>query len=88
MKRLHFILLTAFLLFSQWGSIDHVHTKHVAGEVCDFCIQAKSFDHAVSSSFQSILVSKQTQQAETLLVASTSQSVTRHYAARAPPRFL
>ena len=86
MKRLHLIILTITLLLSQWGTIDHVYHEHTAGDVCDYCVSAKSFDHAATSSFQTTPVIKQTQQAETLAQASTSQSVTRYYNVRAPPR--
>lgn len=88
MNRLHLIILTVTLLLGQWGSIDHVYHDHAASEVCDFCISAKSFDHAVASSFQATTLTKQTQQAETLLQASTSQGVIHYYAVRAPPRLI
>ena len=88
MKLIHLIILTVTLLLSQWGTIDHVYHEHTAGEVCDYCVSAKSFDHAVTSSVQTTTVFKQTQQANMLAQASTSQSVTRYYSARAPPRFI
>lgn len=88
MKHLHLIVLTVTLLLSQWGTIDHVYQEHTAGEVCDFCISAKSLDHAVTSSSQSIALIKQMQRPEILAQASTSKSVTRYYAVRAPPRFI
>lgn len=88
MKRLHLIIFTITLLLSQWGSIDHVYHDHIAGEVCDFCITAKSFDNAVTSSFQATTLTKQTQQVDILLQASISQSVTRYYSVRAPPRLI
>lgn len=88
MKRLHIITLAITLLLSQWGTIDHVYHEHTAGEVCDFCISAKSFDHAVTSSSQGIALIKQVQTPEILAQASTSKTVIRHYAVRAPPRFI
>lgn len=88
MKHLHLIVLTVSLLLSQWGTIDHVYHEHTAGEVCDFCISAKSFDHAVTSSSQSIALIKQMQRPVILAQVSTSKSVTRYYAVRAPPRFI
>lgn len=88
MKRLHIIALTITLLLSQWGTIDHVYHEHTAGEVCDFCISAKSFDHAVTSSSQDLALIKQVQSPEILAQASTSKTVIRHYAVRAPPRFI
>ena len=72
MKRLHLIILTFTLLLSQWGTIDHVYHEHVAGDVCDYCVSAKSFAHAVTSSSLSTLVTKQTQQAEVLAHASSA----------------
>lgn len=88
MKRLHFIILTAFLLLSQWGSIDHVYHAHKAGEVCDYCISAQSLDHAVSHAAKTVVVVKQTFIQPELTQASITQSFTPHYAARAPPRFI
>lgn len=88
MKRLHFIILTAILLLSQWGSIDHVYHEHIAGEVCDFCISAQPLDNAVSSSFQSTPLAKQTQKPVVLAQELTSKSIARYYAARAPPRLI
>ena len=88
MKRLHLIILTLTLLLSQWGAIDHVYHEHVAGDVCDYCVSGKSFDHAVISSSLSPLVTKQTQQAEILAQASIAKSVSRNYRVRAPPRLI
>jgi len=88
MKRLHLIILTVTLLLSQWGTIDHVYHDHTVGEVCDYCVSAKLFDHAAPSSFQTTRVIIQTQQAETLAQASTSQSITHYYNVRAPPRLI
>ena len=88
MKRLHLIILTLTLLLSQWGVIDHVYHEHVAGDVCDYCVSAKSFDHAVTSSFQTTALIFQTQRAEVLVQASTPKSVSRYYAVRAPPRLI
>lgn len=88
MKRLHLIILTATLLLSQWGTIDHVYHEHTAGEVCDYCVSAKSFDHASLSSSLSTIVIKQTQQAEIQAQASIAKTVSRHYASRAPPRLI
>ena len=88
MKRLHLIILTVTLLLSQWGSIDHVYTHHTAGEVCDYCVSAKSFDHAVISSFQVTHVSKQNQTPVVLAQASIEKIASRYYATRAPPRFI
>ena len=86
MKRLHLFILAITLLLSQWGTIDHVYHDHIAGEACDYCVSAKSFDHAVTSSFQTTALIQQTQRAEVLVQASTSKSVSRYYAVRAPPR--
>ena len=88
MKRLHLIILTVTLLLSQWGMIDHVYHEHVAGEVCDFCISAKSFDHVVTSSFQATTITQQTQEPEVLVQEATSNSSNRYYATRAPPRLI
>lgn len=88
MKRLHLIIFTFALLLSQWGTIDHVYTHHAAGEVCDYCVSAKSFDHAVTSSFQITDVIKQTQLPVVLAQASIEKNASRHYVARAPPRFI
>ena len=88
MKRLHLIILSITLLLSQWGTIDHVYHEHTAGEVCDFCISAKSFDHAVTSSSQTTALIKQIQSPDILAQASNSKSVARHYAVRAPPRLI
>ena len=88
MKSLHIIVLAFTLLLSQWGTIDHVYHEHTAGEVCDFCISAKSFDHAVTSSSQYLALIKQVQSPEILAQASTSKTVIRHYSVRAPPRFI
>ena len=88
MKRLHLIIFTVALLLSQWGTIDHVYTHHTAGEVCDYCVSAKSFDHAVISSFQITHVSKQTQTPAVLAQASIEKIASRYYATRAPPRFI
>jgi hypothetical protein len=88
MKRLHLLILTATLLLSQWGAIDHVYTHHSAGEVCDYCVSAKSFDHAVISSFQVTLVTKQIQTPVVLAQASIEKIASRYYATRAPPRFI
>lgn len=88
MKHLHLIILTVTLLLSQWGTIDHVYHEHSAGEVCDYCVSTKSFDNAITSSVQTTAVFKQTQQAEILAQASTTRSITRYYAVRAPPRFI
>lgn len=88
MKRLHYIILTITLLLSQWGTIDHVYHDHIAGEVCDYCVSAKSFDHAVTHTSVTAVVSKQTLQPEVLAQASITKSTTRHYAVRAPPRFI
>lgn len=88
MKRLHFIILSAFLLFSQWGSIDHVYHVHTAGEVCDYCISAQPLGHAVSDSAKTIVVVKQTFAQPELTQAPISKSFTPGYAARAPPRYI
>jgi len=88
MKRRHFIILTAFLLLSQWGSIDHVYHAHKAGEVCDYCISGQSLDHAVGHSVKAVAVVKQTFVQPELTQASVSKSFTPTYAARAPPRFI
>jgi len=88
MKRLHLIILTVTLLLSQWGTIDHVYHAHIAGEVCDYCVSAKSFDHAVTHSSLATIVIKQTLQPEVLAQASIAKSIARHYAVRAPPRFI
>ena len=88
MKHLHLIVLTVTLLLSQWGTIDHVYHEHIAGDVCDYCVSAKSFDHAATSSFQTTRVIKQTQRAEVLVQASIAKSVSRYYSVRAPPRLI
>ena len=88
MKRLHLIILTATLLLSQWGTIDHVYTDHTAGDVCDYCVSAKSFDHAVISSFQVTHVTKQTQSSVVIAQTSIEKIASRYYASRAPPRFV
>ena len=88
MKSLHIIVLAFTLLLSQWGTIDHVYHEHTAGEVCDFCISAKSFDHAVTSSSQYLALIKQVRSPEILAQASTSKTVIHHYSVRAPPRFI
>ena len=88
MKRLHFIILTAILLLSQWGSIDHVYHEHIAGEVCDYCIAAQPTDNAVSNSFQTIPLVKQIQKTVVLVQELSTKSVTRYYAVRAPPRLI
>ncbi len=87
MKRLHFIILTAFLLLSQWGSIEHLYHAHKAGEVCDYCISAQSLDHAVSSTVQTVIVVKQTFIQPELTQAAITKSFTPNYAVRAPPLF-
>ncbi|MDH5395317.1 MAG: hypothetical protein OEW97_03515 [Gammaproteobacteria bacterium] len=86
MKRLHFIILAVTLLFSQWGSIDHVYHAHKAGDVCDYCITAQSLDHAVSHAVPTLGVVKQTNIQQALPQFSVTKNVTRHYGARAPPR--
>ena len=88
MKRLHLIIFTATLLLSQWGSIDHVYTHHAAGEVCDYCVSAKSFDHAVTSSFQNTDVIKQTQPPVVLAQVSIEKNASHYYATRAPPHVI
>lgn len=88
MKRLHYIIFTAILLLSQWGSTDHVYHEHVAGEACDYCINAQPLDNVVSSSYQSAPLIKQTQKPFVLVQESTSKSITRYYAVRAPPRLI
>lgn len=88
MKRLHLIIFTVALLFSQWGTIDHVYTHHTAGDVCDYCVSAKSFDHAVTSSFQVTHVIKQAQSPVVSAQASIEKIASRYYASRAPPRFI
>lgn len=88
MKNLHLIIFTITLLLSQWGAIDHVYHEHTAGEVCDYCVTAKSFDHAASNSGQTLSLTSQAQQSEMLLQAPTLKSVTRYYAVRAPPRLI
>lgn len=88
MKHLHLIILAVTLLLSQWGSIDHVYHDHKSGEVCDYCLSAQPLDEAVTSSFQSTPLIKQTQRPEVLAQESISKSVTRCYAVRAPPRFI
>lgn len=88
MKRLYIITLAITLLLSQWGSIDHVYHEHTAGEVCDFCLTAKSFEDAVEGSSLNIALIKQVQRAEILVQASVSKSTTRYYAVRAPPRLI
>lgn len=85
MKRLHYVIFTAILLLSQWGSIDHVYHEHTAGEICDYCIGSQPFDNAVSHSFQSAPFVKQIQQPELLAKGFTSKNITRYYAVRAPP---
>ncbi|MCW8900367.1 MAG: hypothetical protein OQK75_06230 [Gammaproteobacteria bacterium] len=86
MKRLHLIILTITLLLSQWGMIDHVYHDHIASDVCEYCVSAKSFDHAATSSVQSTAIIKQFQNPDVLAQASTAKTVSRYYAVRAPPR--
>ena len=87
MKRLHFTIIMNTLLLSQWGMIDHAFHEHVAGEVCDYCITAKSFDDTVSSLDQTVAPGIQSQNPEVLLQAAKSETLSHYYNVRAPPQF-
>jgi len=87
MKRLHFIVIMVTLLLSQWGTIEHAFHKHDAGEVCDYCISAKSFNHALTSSVQLFVPEIQKQNPEVPVLESHLKTTRHFYSVRAPPRF-
>ena len=87
MKRLQLFIFTITLLLFQWGTLDHQYHDHDMGEVCDYCISAKSLNDAVSNSVQTIVLNKHIQNPEVLLTSATFTTVSQYYAVRAPPRF-
>ena len=88
MKRLHFTIITITLLLSQWGVIEHAFHEHVAGEVCEYCLTAKSFDDIVLSSDQAVVPAIQSQISEVLFQAAKSETFSHYYSIRAPPQFI
>ena len=88
MKRLHFAIIMITLLLSQWGVIDHAFHEHEAGEVCDYCISAKPFDDAVTSSDVIVVPNKQTQTPAVLLKTAHSKTRNHFYSVRAPPHLI
>ena len=88
MKQLKLIILTITLLLSQMGTLDHVHSEHHSGEVCDYCVSTPSLDHAISSSAQANFSNNSTQQHIELAQELFSANTLRFYAARAPPRLI
>ena len=88
MKRLPLIIFTLILLLGQWGSLDHAYHEHNSGENCDFCISAKSLDHAVSTSISLVF----SQSCHQCFSEQINKSITKidihYYIARAPPFFI
>lgn len=76
------------LLLSQWGVIDHSFHEHVAGEVCDYCISAKSFDDAITSTEQKFVAHKANQNPVVLLKTADTKTTSYFYSVRAPPRLI
>ena len=74
------------LLLSQWGVIDHAFHDHFEGEVCDYCISAKPFDNAVTSSDEIVVSDSQNQNPAVLLQVAKSETPRYYYSVRAPPR--
>ncbi len=85
MKRLNLIILTVTLLLSQMGTLDHAYSEHQSGEVCDYCVNAPSLDHAITSSVQTDFSNNASQQHNELTQESLPANAIRFYAARAPP---
>ncbi|MCW9024096.1 MAG: hypothetical protein OQK73_05385 [Gammaproteobacteria bacterium] len=88
MKRLQLIFLSLFLLFSQFGSFDHLYHDHEGDEVCGYCLSAQPLDNAVTTSVQTVFsINEPYWQAQPTRVF-VAESNLRYYAVRAPPRFL
>jgi hypothetical protein len=86
MKRLHYIFLIFFLVLGQWGSLDHDHYDHEASEICDYCLNAQSLDHAVATSTQPVIPTGDTQCSDEPAVELIDKYTIHYYVARAPPR--
>jgi len=76
------------LLLSQWGVIDHAFHEHIAGEVCDYCLSAKSFDDTIPALEQTVAPGVQSQNPEVLLQVVKSKTLSHYYSVRAPPQFI
>ena len=88
MKRLHLTIVMVTLLLSQWGIIDHAFHEHVESEVCDYCITAKPFDDAVTSSDEIVVSNRQNQTPAVLLATANSKTRNHFYSVRAPPHLI
>ncbi len=88
MKRLFLIILTIFILHSQWSSIEHAFHDHAAGDVCVTCLSTQSLDDALFTSFQPVSLGKKTCRQERLNLELISTKRIRNYTVRAPPGFI
>ncbi len=88
MNRLHITIFAVILLFSQWGSADHVYHLHDSAEVCDYCLSAHALDHAISSVTQYVFTPSFQQFQPELLWMPVSSNDIHYYSVRAPPRFI
>ena len=88
MRRLLYLFLTISLLLTQLGLVAHAYQDHDATEVCHLCLTASQHDHALISTPSVHAVER------SFVLFSSASSPTvelqfaRHYAVRAPPRFL
>lgn len=88
MNRLHITVFAVILLFSQWGSADHVYHEHDAAEACVYCLSAQALDHAIASATPPVFPPSFQQFQPELLCMSVFSIDILHYSVRAPPRFI
>jgi len=85
MKRLSSIILTFFLLFGQFGSLEHAYHDHQESELCEFCLKLQPFEHITDNSIQLYIPANNSQcQNETVSELSVNRKLS-YFAARAPP---
>lgn len=85
MNRQLIIVLTLFLVLTQWGSLEHAYHDHSAGEACDYCSTSKSLDHIVLASSESVVHTVGFQWHDELISQDFYKAHVNYFTARAPP---
>lgn len=88
MRRLLIILLTAFVLLTQWGLAAHAYQDHDEAHVCELCLAQAQHDHVLLPSIPVLSLLGNFEQTSTPSFKTFTPLTLRHYPVRAPPHTL